>query len=136
MGIRLRTVVWTFIWCLFMQVTVGTIFVVAIPATNYVAQPFVCPGGNFQQVAQDNAASGSFASGQEAPYTVLNWYCVDKNAGAKTHVSDLTVIEYSDAIFGVLFFLVLFLAMVLLFRDQRFMAWWKSHSGRRNTSMY
>ena len=131
MGIRLRTVVWTFIWCLFMQVTVGTIFIVAIPFTNYVAQPFVCPGGTFQQVAQNDAASG-----QAIPYTILNWYCVDKNAGAKTPVSDLSVIAYADAIFGVLFFLCLFLAMVLLVRNQGFMVWWKAHSGRRITSRY
>jgi hypothetical protein len=125
MGIRLRTVIWTFIWCLFMQVFVGTIFVVGIPAADYVAQPFTCPGGSFQQAPEIDPASG-----QASPYTVLNWYCVDQNAGTKTKVSDVTLLEIADAFYGVLFFLLLFLAMVLLVRNERFMVWWKEHSGR------
>jgi hypothetical protein len=125
MGIRLRTVIWTFIWCLFMQVFVGSIFVVGFPALDYVAQPFTCPSGAFQQAPEVDPSTG-----QASPLTILNWFCVDQNAGTKTKVSDVTVVEIADAFYGVLFFLFLFLAMVLLVRNERFMAWWREHSGR------
>jgi hypothetical protein len=125
MGIRLRTVIWTFIWCLFMQVFVGTIFVMAIPAMDYVAQPFTCSGGAFQQVVDNDPSTG-----QATPLTILNWYCVDQNTGSRTKVSDVTVLEIADGFYGVLFFLFLFLAMVLLVRNERFMVWWREHSGR------
>jgi hypothetical protein len=133
--IKPSTVVWIFIWCLFMQITVGSIFVIAllfaVPSTNFVVKPLVCPGGQMQQVAQDQTdPTYNGSPGASGTNTTLKWYCVDEKTGIKTEISVLSALLSADAICGLLFFLVVIDIIVILGRNKRFSAWWASHSGR------
>lgn len=99
---------WTFIWCLFMGITVGSIGIGAIfPSTNLIAGPFVCPGGQMRVVTQDYRPS------PVETVTTLTWYCVDGKTGAKTELSFLPMSLIAGTIYGLVFFLLVFLGMVI-----------------------
>jgi hypothetical protein len=108
MNLKLSTVFWTFIWCMFMGVTVGSIGIGAIfPSANLVAGPFICPGGQMQVVTQDYQPSPI------ETVTTLNWYCVDGNTGSKAELSIFPMSLIAGSIYGFLFFLIVLLVMVL-----------------------
>jgi hypothetical protein len=81
MNLKLSTVFWTFVWCIFMGITVGSIGIGAVfPSANIIAKPFVCPGGQMQVVTQDYHPS------PVETVTTLTWYCVDEGTGSKTEI--------------------------------------------------
>lgn len=128
MGIKTGTLIWTFIWCIFMGVTVGSIGIGAVfPPANYVAAPFVCPGGTMQLTTQNYQPS------PVESVTTLTWYCVDGKTGAQTELGIFPMSLYAGAIYGLLIFLIVLLGMLTLPRNSKFAAWWASHSGRRGT---
>jgi hypothetical protein len=109
MQLKLSTVLWTFVWCLFMGITVGSIGIGALfPAANLVAKPFVCPGGQMRVVSQDYHPS------PVETVTTLTWYCVDNKTGAQTELGLFPMSLYAGTIYGLLFFLIVLLGMVLL----------------------
>jgi hypothetical protein len=109
MKLKTSTVLWTFIWCLFMGITVGSIGIGAIyPPANLMAGPFVCPGGQMQVVTKEYHPSPI------QTVTTLTWYCVDGKTGAKTELSILPMSLYAGTIYGLAFFLVVFIGMGIL----------------------
>ena len=109
MKLKASTVMWTFIWCLFMGIAVGSIGIGAIyPPANLIARPFVCPGGKMQVVTQDYHPSPI------ETVTTLTWYCVDEKTGAKTELGIFPMSLYAGTIYGLLFFVVVFIGMVVM----------------------
>lgn len=91
-----------FLWSIFMGVTaisigIGSLF----PSMNLIAGPFVCPQG--QLVLEENVSNPL----PETTYTILHWYCVDKQSGAKTELNPLTLSLYAGPVYGVLLFVVI-----------------------------
>jgi hypothetical protein len=108
MNLKLSTVLWTFIWCLFMGITVGSIGIGAIfPAANLIARPFVCPGGEMQLVTQDYHPS------PVETVTTLTWYCVDGLTGRKTELGIFPMSLYAGTIYGLALFVVVSAGMVI-----------------------
>ena len=122
-GLKLGTVIWTFIWCVFMGITVGSIGIGAIfPSANLIAGPFVCPGGQMQTSSQVYNVS------PVETVTTLTTYCVDGATGAKTEVGLFPMSLYAGTIYGVLLFFVILAGMLLVIRSASLSAWWASHS--------
>ena len=113
MKLKLSTVVWTFVWCIFMGITVGSIGIgAAFPPANFIAAPFVCPGGQMQSSSQvDNVSPVETV-------TTITLYCVDGNTGAKTELGIFPMSLYAGTIYGLLLFLVVLLGMALLGRNK------------------
>jgi hypothetical protein len=106
MNIKASTLVWTFIWSLFMGVTAISIGVGALfPPLNYVAKPFVCPGGTMTVEQQVYTVS------PVETVTTLTWYCVNRETGAKSELSMWPMSIASGLIYGLLLFLVILLGM-------------------------
>jgi len=119
MELKTSTVIWLFIWCIFMGITAGSIGIgAAIPSINLVAKPFVCANGEMQLVTQDYHPS------PVETVTTLTWYCVDGLTGAKTELGIFPMTLYAGSIFGLLLFFVL----LLLSRSQRITNWLSTHS--------
>lgn len=109
MSLKPSTIIWTFIWCIFMGITVGSFALGAIfPPSNYVAQPFVCPGGHMDSTSQDYTVS-PVESG-----SVITMYCVDGSTGARTELGLFPMSLYSGTIYGLLLFFIVLLGMVLV----------------------
>ncbi len=109
MSLKLSTVLWTFVWCLFMGITVGSIGIGALfPSVNLIARPFVCPGGQMQVVSQDYHPS------PVETVTTLTWFCVDGRTGVKTELSLFPMSLFAGTIYGLAFFLVVFIGMLIL----------------------
>ena len=114
MKLKISTVVWTFIWCLFMGVTVGSIGIGAIfPSANLFAGPFVCPGGQMQNNSQYYQVS------PVESVTTITWYCVDGKTGAKTELGIFPMSLYAGAIYGLIFFVLVFLGMLIYANKRR-----------------
>ncbi len=79
MKLKKSTLVWTFLWSLFMGVTTISIGIgAAFPPLNYIAAPFVCPGGTMSVDEQGyNPSPGTTV-------TTLTGYCTDGATGEKT----------------------------------------------------
>jgi hypothetical protein len=108
MNLKLGTVFWTFVWCIFMGITVGSIGIGAVfPSANIIAKPFVCPAGQMQVLTQDYHPS------PVETVTTLTWYCVDESTGSKTEIGLFPMSLYAGAIYGLLLFLIVLLVMVL-----------------------
>ncbi len=106
MKIKPSTLFWTFVWCIFMGITVGSIGIgAAFPSANLIAKPFVCPAGRMELTTQDYTVS-PVESG-----TVLTWYCVDGKTGVKTELGIFPMALYAGAIYGFVLFLVVLLGM-------------------------
>jgi hypothetical protein len=109
MNLKASTVIWVFLWCIFMGITVGSIGVGALfPSTNLIAAPFVCPGGTMQNTSQYYQVS------PVESVTTITWYCVDGKTGAKTELGLFPMSLYAGAIYGLVFFLVVLLGMAIL----------------------
>jgi hypothetical protein len=99
MKLKTSTLVWTFIWCLFMGVTVGSIGIGAIfPSVNLVAKPFVCPNGQMQVVTKD------YHPDPTRSVTTVTTFCVDGTTGAKTQLGIFPMSLYAGVLFGLVFF--------------------------------
>jgi hypothetical protein len=99
MKLKTSTVVWTFIWCLFMGVTVGSIGIGAVfPSVNLAAKPFVCPNGQMQVVTKD------YHPDPTRTVTTVTTYCVDGTTGAKTQLGIFPMSLYAGTLFGLVFF--------------------------------
>ncbi len=108
MRVKISTVIWVFLWSLFMGVTAISIgFGAAFPPLNYVAAPFVCPGGTLSAEEQ-----GYTVSPVES-VTTITWYCIDGKTGEKAELSMWPMALSSGLIYGFLLFLVIFAVMVL-----------------------
>ena len=107
-----------------MGITAGSIGIgAAFPPANYIAGPFVCPGGQMQLTTQDYHPS------PVETVTTLTWYCVDGKTGAKTELGIFPMSLYAGSIYGLLLFLVLLLGMVLIRNNKSASDWWASHTG-------
>src|SRR6185369_14812162 len=90
-----------FVWSIFMGVTAISIGVgAAYPPLNYVAKPFVCPGG---QMIVDQQTSNPLPG---TTYTTVTWYCVDARTGKKQELDIFPMSLYSGVIYGLLLFVV------------------------------
>jgi len=105
MKIKTSTVMWLgvgLIWCLFMGVTaisigLGSLF----PSMNRIASPFVCPNGHMELTTQDYRVSPTESG------SILNWYCVDQETGARTELGIFPMSLYAGVIYGFLLFVVI-----------------------------
>ena len=108
MNLKTSTVIWTFIFCIFMGITAGSIGLgAAFPPVNYIAGPFVCPGGQMKLVTQDYQPSPI------ETVTTLSWYCVDGKTGATTELGIFPMCLYAGTIYGLLLFIIVLLVMVI-----------------------
>ena len=109
MNLKPSTLFWTFIWCLFMGVTVGSIGIGAVfPSANLIAGPFVCPGGKMELTTQEYNPSPI------ETVTTLTWYCVDGKTGTKTELGIFPMSLYAGTIYGLALFAVVFIGMLIL----------------------
>lgn len=109
MTLKRSTLVWTFIWSLFMGITAIAIgFGAAFPPLNLIAGPFVCPSGQMQLTTQDYRPS------PVETVTTLTWYCVDNGTGKKVELDIFPMVLYSGLIYGLLLFFAIFIGMVIL----------------------
>lgn len=114
MNLKTSTIIWTFIWCLFMGITAISIGLGALfPPMNYVAKPFVCPGGQMQVVSREYHPSPI------ETVTTLTWYCADAKTGSKTELGIFPMSLYAGAIYGLLLFAVVLLGMLVLANRRR-----------------
>ena len=111
MKLNTSTVIWTFIWCLFMGITAGSIGLGAVfPSLNLIAKPFICPDGEMQLVTKEYRPSPI------QTVTTLTWYCVDPAYESKTELGIFPMVLYAGTIYGLAFFLVVFIGMLILAR--------------------
>lgn len=109
MKLNTSTLIWAFIWCIFMGITAGSIGLGAVfPAANLIAKPFVCPGGQMQLVTQDYHPSPI------ETVTTLTWYCVDEGTGAQKELGIFPMALYAGTIYGLLFFALVFVGMLVM----------------------
>ena len=107
MQFKTSTLIWLFIWCIFMGVTVGSIGIGAVfPAANVITKPFVCANGQFQLITQDYHPS------PVETVTTLTWYCIDNTTGAREEISIYRMAFIAGPIYGLLLFLVIYTWMV------------------------
>ncbi len=107
MNVKLSSLASTFFWCIFTGVIgIGIGLGAAIPPLNYIATPFVCPGGTMT-----NTQQGYTVSPVES-VTTVSLYCVNA-AGSETEVGMFPTVLYSGVIYGVIVFLVVFLIQVI-----------------------
>ncbi len=106
MRLKTSTILLTFVWCLFMGVTAGSIGLGALyPPLNYIAGPFVCPGGQMQVDQQVyNPYPGT-------TITTLTWYCADVRSGARVELSLFPISLVAGLIYGFLFFVLVICVM-------------------------
>jgi hypothetical protein len=103
MRIKTSTIIWLFIWCIFMGITVGSIGIgAAFPDANRITKPFVCPTGDLQLVTQDYHPSPIEV------VTTLTWYCVDSGTGDRQEVNVFQMALIAGPVYGLLLFMVIF----------------------------
>jgi hypothetical protein len=108
MKIKTGTLVWTFIWCIFMGITVGSIGIGAVlPSANRIAKPFICPDGRMELVTQ------SYYPSPVETVTTLTWYCVDGKTGIKTELGIFPMSLYAGTIYGLALFVIVFIGMTI-----------------------
>jgi hypothetical protein len=131
MKLKISSITWTFIWSIFMGITVGSIGIgAAFPAVNLIAKPFVCLNGQMQNV------SDYYQVSPVENVTTQTMYCVDGKTGAKTELDLFPMSLYAGTIYGLLLFLVILLGMIILSRNQKFSDWWRSTSRSGNYYRY
>ncbi len=82
----------------------------AFPPLNYIAGPFVCPGGAMSVDQQEYDPSPG------TTVTTLTWYCTNGTTGEKTELSMWPMSVASGLIYGFLLFLVILLGMQIVAR--------------------
>src|SRR5512135_3578869 len=98
MNMKYSKIASLFFWGIFSGVIiVGIGLGVAIPALNYIAGPFVCPGGHMT-----NTSQGYTVSPVES-VTTVSLYCVDAT-GNSTEVGMFPTVLYSGVIYGLIIF--------------------------------
>jgi hypothetical protein len=121
MKLKKSSLVWTFIWCLFMGVTAISIgFGALFPPLNYVAAPFVCPGGTM------SAEQQVYRPSPGTTVTTITWYCTNRETGESNELSMWPMSVASGLIYGLLLFLGVLLGMQILAR----------RSARRSAARY
>ena len=101
MRFKISTLLWTFVWCIFMGITVGSIGLGAVfPSVNRITAPFVCSNGRLELITQDYHPS------PVEVVTTLTWYCVDPNTGARQEVSPFVMALIAGPLYGLLLFLI------------------------------
>ncbi len=112
--LKTSTVIWTFIWCIFMGVTVGSIGIGAtVPSANLIASPFVCPDGKMTLVTEHENPSSVES------VTITYWYCVDRSTGSQVELGIFPMVLYSGAIYGFILFLLVLIGMIISANRQR-----------------
>lgn len=103
---KLSTVLWIFVWSIFMGVTAISIgFGALFPSMNRIAKPFVCPRGEMEYESQ------VYRPYPGKTVTTLTWYCADRETGARTELGIFPMSLYAGAIYGFLLFVVIVVAM-------------------------
>ena len=106
MKLKGSTILWTFIFCIFMGITVVSIGIgAAIPSINLIARPFVCPGGQMQNTSQ------VYTPSPIETVTTITWYCVDEKTGTQTELGIFPMVLYAGVIYGLLLFLLVLIGM-------------------------
>lgn len=108
-GLKITSIVLTFIWCLFMGVTAISIgFGALYPPMNRIAAPFVCANGEmrFEQTTSRPLPGTT--------YVLTAWYCVDGSTGRKTELDIFPMALYAGLIYGFILFVVVFIGMIVL----------------------
>ena len=106
MKLKASTVIQTFLWCLFMGITVISIGLgAAIPSLNRIAKPFICPNGEMQLSTQEYNPS------PVETITTLTWYCLDSETGAKTELGIFPMCLYAGTIYGLSLFIVVLIIL-------------------------
>ncbi len=103
MGTRLETgtVSWTFVWCIFMGITVGSIGIGALfPSVNRVTKPFVCNDGQLELVTQD------YHSSPIETDTTITWYCIDPTTGTRQEVNFFKMAFIAGPLYGLVLFCI------------------------------
>jgi hypothetical protein len=108
MNMKIGTIAQAFFWCLFAGVIgIGIGLGAAFPPLNFIAAPFVCPGGSMTYSSQ-----GYTVSPVESVTTVsLN--CVDAATGSATEVNMFPTVFYSGLIYGLIIFVVVLVIMAI-----------------------
>ncbi len=113
MKLKTSTLIWTFVWCIFMGITVGSIGIgAAFPDANLIAKPFVCPSGQMRN------SSDYYQVSPVESVTTITWYCVDAKTGAKTELGIFPMSLYAGTIYGLLLFVAVFIGMLVLSNRQ------------------
>jgi hypothetical protein len=109
MRLKTSAMIWIFIWCLFMGITVGSIGIGAIyPPANLIAKPFVCPGGKMDVVEQ------VYRPYPGTTITTITWYCTDEKTGVKKELSIWPMSLAAGTIYGLLLFAAVYIGMLVL----------------------
>lgn len=96
------TLIWTFLWSIFMGVTVGSIGLgAAFPSLNLITQPVVCRGGSMELETADYHPS------PVETVTTQTWYCVDNAAGVRREISPFKMAAVAGPLYGLLLFAVI-----------------------------
>jgi len=107
MNLRFSTIAQAFFWSIFAGVTgIGIGLGAAFPPLNYVAAPFVCPGGTMT-----NTTQGYTVSPVES-VTTVSLYCVEATTGSRREVGMFPTVLYSGVMYGLVIFAVVVVIMV------------------------
>ncbi|MBV6395229.1 MAG: hypothetical protein HFACDABA_00803 [Anaerolineales bacterium] len=103
MKIKGAPLILTFVWCIFMGITVGSIGIGSVvPSVNLISKPFVCPQGEMTLETQDYHPS------PVEVVTTLTWYCVNLQNGQRTELGLFPMSLYAGSIYGLLLFAVIY----------------------------
>jgi hypothetical protein len=106
MKLKTSSLIWTFLWCLFMGVTAISIgFGALFPSMNLISKPFVCPGG---EMSMDEQVYNPYPG---KTVTTLTWYCIDSQSGEKKELGIFPMSLYAGLIYGFGLFIVVFIGM-------------------------
>ena len=129
MAFKTSTLIWVFIWSIFMGITVGSIGIgAAFPAANLITAPFVCPNGKLQLSTQDYNPS------PVETVTTETWYCVDNSTGSQREVGIFQMAIIAGPIYGFLLFAVIFAFMWYRARHPSGPQAWSSQAGWQASS--
>jgi len=107
MKLKTSTVIWVFLWSIFMGITVGSIGLGAMfPKLELLTGPVVCPRGKLDLKTQEYNPS------PVETVTTFTWYCVDNTTGARQEVNMWSMALTAGPIYGLLLFGVILLWMV------------------------
>ncbi len=103
MGMKTSSLIWLFLWSIFMGVTACSIGVGAVyPPLNYIAAPLLCPGG---QMGENSTVYNPYPG---TTVTTEDWICTNDTTGAQTPVSIFKIALVSGPIYGVVLFVLVF----------------------------
>ncbi len=102
MKLKTSTLIWVFIWSLFMGVTAISIGVgAAYPPLNYIAAPVICPGG---QMSVNSTVYNPYPG---TTVTTEDWICTNNRTGAQTPLSIFKISLVAGLVYGLLLFIVI-----------------------------